>query len=359
MRKALMLAENGWGKVAPNPMVGAVVVRDGEIVGEGYHAEWGRAHAEVKALAAAGDRARGATIYITLEPCHHTGKTGPCSRAIEEAGIARVVYATNETNPEASGGGAWLRTRGIQVDGGICELEALDLNAVHFNAQRRQRPFLALKYALSLDARLSAAPGKTTRVTDGSALVEAHRLRAGHDAVMVGIGTALADNPLLTVREWGAPRSPPLRVVLDSGLRLPFDSTLVETADDVPVRVYAANRAPRAAADRLKGRGVEVILAPEKADGTGLELEVVLADLWERGVRSVLCEGGGCLGSALLAAGLVDRLYAFIAPRLFGEPGVLGFQGVLAARDWRLIARKPFGPVTLLELGPELIEGSS
>ncbi|UCF20485.1 MAG: bifunctional diaminohydroxyphosphoribosylaminopyrimidine deaminase/5-amino-6-(5-phosphoribosylamino)uracil reductase RibD [Gemmatimonadota bacterium] len=355
MRRALALAQHGWGRVAPNPLVGAVVVRDDEIVGEGYHAEWGGVHAEVRAIEAAEGRASGATLYVTLEPCHHSGKTGPCSRAIEAAGIARVVFATAETNPEARGGAEWLRRRRIQVEEGVCALEALDLNAVHFNSLRHQRPYLALKYALSLDARLAEVPGTMSRVTDGEAQVEAHRLRAGHDAVMVGIGTVLADDPRLTVREWRAPRLPTRRVVLDTMLRLPGDSALVRTAAEAPVWVFAAEDAPETRAERLRGEGVDVLRVRRSPASPRLDLEAVLAELWGRGVSSVLCEGGGSLGSALLAEGRVDRLYAFIAPRLYGEPGVSGFQGGrgLAARDWRLISRHSLGAVTLLTLAPE------
>jgi diaminohydroxyphosphoribosylaminopyrimidine deaminase/5-amino-6-(5-phosphoribosylamino)uracil reductase len=335
-------------------MVGAIVVRAGEVVGEGYHAEWGQAHAEVVALRAAGERARGATLYVTLEPCRHAGKTGPCTRAIIEAGVARVVCAVRESNAVARGGGEWLRAQGLDVEYDVCRQEARDLNAVHFSIHERNRPFVALKYAMSLDARLAAAPGLTTSVTAGPAVVEAHRLRAGHDAVLVGIGTVLTDDPALTVREWGAPRVAPLRVVLDSSLRLPRDSKLVRSARDVPVRAVAAEDAAPWRAAELEALGVEVARVPRAGAGAGLDLGAVLRNLRERAVHAVLCEGGGRLGSALLAAGLVDRLYVFIAPRLFGEPGVQGFQGELggAAREWRLIARTDLGGVTLLTLGP-------
>lgn len=352
MRRALQLARMGWGRVSPNPMVGAVLIRDGEVVGEGYHAEWGQAHAEVEALRVAGDKARGATLYVSLEPCHHTGKTGPCTREIVDAGIVRVVYATAESNPEARGGAKWLRQQGVEVETGVCRAEADDLNAVHLGAVGRERPFLALKYALSLDGRLSEAPGARTMVTEGEAIAEAHRLRAGYDAIAVGIGTVLADDPQLTVREWDAPRVAPVRVVLDTELRLPLTSKLAETAGEVPVWVFTSFGSPEERAAALAARGVKVQRVSRDADSEGLDLGAVLATLWKRKVRSVLCEGGGRLGSALLAAGLVDRFYAFVAPRLFGEPGVLSFQGSrgVAPRDWRLIERRELGSVTLLEL---------
>jgi diaminohydroxyphosphoribosylaminopyrimidine deaminase/5-amino-6-(5-phosphoribosylamino)uracil reductase len=361
MRRALQLAERGWGRVAPNPMVGAVLVSGDEVVGEGYHAEWGGAHAEVAALRAAGAKARGATLYVTLEPCHHTGKTGPCSLAIREAGIARVVCATRDTNPEAAGGAAWLRGQGVEVVEGVCEREARDLNAIHLTAFERERPFLALKYAMSLDGRLSEGPGAATRVTGGAATAEAHRLRAGHEAVMVGIGTVLADDPRLTVREWEAPRVAPVRVVLDTRLRLPLDSRLVGSAREVPVRVFTAEDSDERAATALAARGVDVVRVPCLSGCGGLDLGAVLAQLRGCDVRSVLCEGGGRLGSALLAGGYVDRLYLFIAPRLFGEPGVSGFQGSRgrAAREWRVIGRQALEEVTVLTLAPSDASGEA
>jgi len=351
MRRALQLAEQGWGRVAPNPMVGAVVVKDGDVVGEGYHAEWGAPHAEVVALAAAGEEARGATLYVNLEPCHHSGKTGPCSRVVRDAGVARVICGVADNNPDAAGGASWMREQGVEVEVGLCEREARDLNAIHLSAAERTRPFVALKYAMSLDARLAERPGGPTRVTQGEAIVEAHRLRAGHAAVMVGSGTARADDPLLTVREWRAPRQPPLRVVLDSDLRLPDDARLLRSAEEGSVRVFGAVDASEERAAALRDGGVEVTRVPRT--GEGLDLKEVLRALYEDQVDSVMCEGGGRLGSALLAGGLVDRMYLFVAPLLLGEAGVPGFQGDLAVvRDWRLIQSKPVGDATFLSLAP-------
>ncbi len=354
MRRALELAEQGWGRVAPNPMVGAVLVCDGQVVGEGFHTEFGAPHAEVEALSEAAASAEGATLYVTLEPCHHSGKTGPCTRAIADAGVARVVFAVSEENAEASGGAAWLSQQGIEVESGTCEAEARDLNAVHLNMHRSKRPFLALKYALSLDGRLSERPGAPTQVTSGVAVEEAHRLRAGHDALLIGIGTALADDPQLTVREWAAPRTAPLRVVLDSNLRLSPAGRLAASARECPVRVFTGPQAPEERAAALEERGVEIVRVPTDPR-RGLDLGAVFAKLWDSGIRSVMCEGGGQLGSAMLAAGLVDRLYAFVAPVFFGEPGVLAFQGArgLAPLSWRMVGRKELGEVTLLVLGPE------
>lgn len=353
MQRALELAERGWGRVAPNPMVGAVLVRDGRVVGEGYHASFGGPHAEVEALRAAGAHAAGSTLYVNLEPCHHTGKTGPCSAAIAEAGVARVVIAQTETNPDARGGGAWLREQGVDVEVGLHERRARDLNAVHQSTFQRRRPFVALKYALSIDGRLSERPGAASRVTSDRAIGEAHRLRAGHDALLVGIGTVLADDPRLTVRGPVHPRIPPLRAVVDSNLRTPVSSRLLGTADQVPVRLFCGPDVPGDRATALEERGVTVTRVARSPQG--VDLGSVLASLGDAGVRSLLCEGGGRLGSALLAAGFVDRLYLFIAPRLFGEPGVPGFQGERGAapRDWRVIERRELGATTLLVMGPE------
>ncbi len=382
MRRALALAQAGWGRVAPNPLVGAVVVADGEVVGEGYHAEWGEPHAEIVALQEAGTRASGAELYVNLEPCAHTGKTAPCTEAIREAGIRRVVYAVPDPNPAAAGGGKWLGDHGIEVVQGVCADEAAELNEPHLTAFNRERPFVALKYALSLDARLSEAPGVETRVTSPDATRENHRLRAGHDCILVGIGTVLADDPSLTVREWKEPRVAPVRVVLDSTLRLPSGSALARGARDVPLWVFSAPApapapapgAPTRAADQLRSLGVELLTVPravaaegseggeggergergEGGEGGGLDLGAVLDTLRSRDIRSVLCEGGGVLGSALLAQGFVDRMYMFIAPLLFGELGVAAFQGPRgkAPRDWRVIERKNLGEDTLLVLSP-------
>ena len=329
MRRALALAWRGWGRVHPNPMVGAVVVRDGELVAEGWHAEYGGPHAEVAALAAAGDRARGATLYSTLEPCAHHGKTPPCALAIEAAGVARVVYGAADPNPEARGGAARLRSAGIEVVGDV-EAEAVRIqNAAFFHAIERASTYVALKLALSLDARLGAEPGRRTAVTGPEAQAETHRLRAGFDAIMVGAGTALSDDPLLTVRGEITPRVAPVRVVLDTEARLPPASRLVATAPEVPTWVICADDAPPARRAALAAAGVRVLAAPRSPEG--LALDAVMETLWRNGVRSVLCEGGGRLGSALLAADRVSRMYLFFAPRIFGPEGPAAFTRPLPA----------------------------
>lgn len=337
MRRALELAERGWGKVHPNPLVGAVVVRDGEVVGEGFHTEYGGPHAEVAALAAAGERARGATLYVTLEPCAHHGKTPPCADAILAAGLARVVVAAEDPHPEARGGAERLRVRGIELVAGVEREAARAQNAAFFHAIERQAAFVALKYALSLDARLTEAPDRPTAVTGPAARAEVQRLRAGFDAIMVGTGTALADDPLLTVRGAVAPRVPPVRLVLDSGARLPLESRLVRTVAEAPVWLVCREDAWPGRRRSLEDAGVRVLPVP--GGPGGVSLDSALEAVWLAGLRSIFCEGGGRLGAALLAANRVERLYLFYAPRLFGAAGVAAFPGALdreAADGWRL-----------------------
>lgn len=351
MRRALALAERGWGRVAPNPLVGCVLVRDGEVVGEGWHAEYGRAHAEVTALLAAGDRARGATAYVTLEPCAHHGKTPPCTDALITAGVSRVVYAAPDPDPEAMGGGAVLEEAGILVQGRVEEANALEQNAPFFHrhtAIGAERPWIELKLAMSLDARIADASGRSFWITGEEARAEVHRLRAAHDAICIGVGTALADDPKLTVRGMVEPRIPPVRVVFDRSLRLPPDSELARTAAEVPVCVVCAPGADAARRGQLERRGVEVLEAEN--------LRGALRGLRERGIGSAFVEGGGGLAGALVGEKLVDRLSLFYAPVLLGEGAVSPFvalQGLTleGAPRWRRIRTDVFGSDTLICLG--------
>jgi len=329
MRRAIALAWRGWGRVHPNPLVGAVVVRGGELIAEGWHAQFGEPHAEAVALAAAGERARGATLYSTLEPCAHHGKTPPCAAAIEAAGIARVVYGARDPHPQARGGADRLARAGVEVVGGVEADAVRSQNAAFFHVVERGTVYVALKYALSLDARLGAAPGRATQVTGEAARAEAHRLRAGFDAIMVGSRTALADDPLLTVRGEITPRVPPVRIVVDTAAQLPLRSRLVETAGETPTWVLCAEDAPRDRRIALEGAGVRILAVPRRPDG--LALDAALAALWEAGIRSVLCEGGGRLGSALLAEDRVARLYLFFAPKIYGPEGPPAFTSPLPA----------------------------
>jgi len=354
MRRALALAPRGWGRTAPNPMVGCVLVRDGAVVGEGWHTEYGQPHAEVEALRAAGDAARGATAYVTLEPCSHFGKTPPCTDGLLAAGVRRVVFAAHDPNPKASGGGEVLRAAGIDVTGGVEEQAARDQNAVFFHAHSAAgdaRPFVALKLALSLDARIADRDGRSVWITGEEARVETHRLRAGFDAVAVGVGTVLADDPLLTARGSVIPRIPPARVVLDRALRLPVDSNLVRTAHEVPVIAIARADAPKERQRALEGAGVRVLTS-----GDGVER--TLETLREAGIRSMFVEGGAEIAGSLLRAGLVDRLHLFYAPVFLGPDGLSPFAAlespaITEAPRWRRVETESFGADTLVTLARE------
>lgn len=338
MRRALALAARGWGQTAPNPMVGAVVVRDGVIVGEGFHARYGEAHAEVAAVSATGERARGATIYVTLEPCNHHGKQPPCVDAIIAAGIAHVVAATPDPNPVAQGGAARLRAAGISVEFGIEAEAARELNApFYFAAEGATRPLITLKLAVSLDGAIAgpagASLGAPRWLTGEKARKYVHRLRANHDAIAVGIGTALADDPALTVRHGKRPRVAPTRVIFDHTARLPLKSALVKSSKRTPTLIVTADgSAPAARA--LEAKGVGLIEAPS--------LESALTNLRTRGLRSLFVEGGATLAGALLTAGLVDRLIIFQAPVLLGPGALPAWTGAPPIERLRIVERQSF-----------------
>lgn len=351
MRRALALALAGWGRVAPNPMVGAVVLKEGVPVGEGFHAEYGRAHAEVVALAAAGGAARGATLLVTLEPCAHQGKTPPCTDAIIAAGIARVVISVRDPDPVARGGIDVLARAGVDVSLGLLQEEAAAVNAPFlFSRTHDERPFVALKLATSVDGRIADAAGQSRWVSGEAAREYVHWLRAGFDAIGVGGTTALKDNPALTVRGPVVPRRPPIRIVFDRRAMLNPGVTVVSTARDVPTWVFASPEAPVSSVTALEQNGVRVF-RPET-------LAVGLRQLREAGIQSLLCEGGGALGMRLLADGLVDRLYWVQSPVWLGEGAVPAFPGVPnaplpAAPRWTPVERRALGVDTLLVLDKE------
>jgi diaminohydroxyphosphoribosylaminopyrimidine deaminase / 5-amino-6-(5-phosphoribosylamino)uracil reductase len=340
MRRALALAEGGWGQTAPNPMVGAVVVAGNRVVGEGFHARYGEAHAEVVALRAAGDASRDATMYVTLEPCAHHGKTPPCVDAVIDAGISRVVIAVRDPSDIARGGVERLRAAGVVVDIGLEREAALELNAPFFNAHGSKRPWVTLKLALSADGGIADPTGRFRWITGPASRLEVHRMRSNAGAIVVGIGTVLADDPSLTVRDVDAPRVQPTRVVFDHDLRIPVTSTLVRTARELPTVVIAApgrESTPQFAA--LAKTGVEVLIAHSITEA--------LVVLRGREVRSVFLEGGARLAGEFLRASLVDRLTIFQSPLVLGgEPlGAFssaphGFRASLAAH--RVVERRRF-----------------
>ncbi len=326
MARALALAARGLGLTSPNPAVGAVLVRDGRVVGEGAHLRAGGPHAEVAALAEAGEAARGAACYVTLEPCCHQGRTPPCVEALIAAGVARIVAACRDPNPRVDGRGlAALRAAGIEVTLGVGEAEARALNRAFFSFVTTGRPHVTLKTAMTLDGKIAAWDGTSRWISGEAARAEAHRLRFLADAVLVGIGTVLKDDPALTVRLPDAPPKQPFRVVVDSRLRIRPDARVVTAGD--PSRTIVAGAAPlpgrRAAA--LRARGVRVLELPR--EGRRVSLRALLAALAELDVVAVLAEGGAELGAGLLDAGLVDRVAFFVAPRLLGgraAPGPVG-----------------------------------
>ena len=322
MQLALTLGRRGLGRTWPNPAVGAVVVKDEVIVGRGWTQPGGRPHAEVVALARAGPAARGATLYVTLEPCSHFGKSPPCADAIIAAGIARVVAAVEDPNPEVAGKGhAKLRAAGIAVDVGRCAAAAARDHAGHFRRMREHRPHVVLKLAVSADEKIAAAGGKPIAITGEAARRRVHLLRAQSDAILVGIGTVLADDPLLTCRLPGMEKRSPVRVVLDNGLRIPGDSRLVHTARETPLWVMASELAEARAAAKLGAAGAQVFrLAPR--DKPGLDPLAVLHMLSDKGITRLMVEGGSRVASSFVAAGLVEEVWLLRGPDAVGAEGI-------------------------------------
>ncbi len=335
MRLALTLAERGRGRVSPNPLVGCVVVHDGTVVGEGWHAQAGGPHAEVVALAAAGERTRGATVYVTLEPCDHHGRTPPCTEALLDAGVARVVAATLDPNPLVDGRGvARLQQGGVRVDVGLLAAEAEEQNEVFRVAQRERRPFVLYKTAMSLDGKIAVRTGRSRWITGETARDRVHRWRDQFDAVAVGINTVLLDDPLLTTRIDGG--RTPRKVVFDSVARTPTTARLFdEDPQGVPgrVTVFVTDDAPAARVAALRDRGAEVVAA--SAQRGRPDVAAALAELHARDVTSLLLEGGGTLAWDFFACRSVDRVAWFIAPKLLGgsAAGPLGGLGVASVDE--------------------------
>ena len=320
MRRALALAQLGWGQTAPNPMVGAVVVRDGVVVGEGYHARYGDVHAEIVALKAAGERALGSTMYVTLEPCNHFGKQPPCTEAILAARVKRVVIAAADPTALAGGGARHLADYGVQVDFSVEEAAALELNApFFFAASEPSRPWVTLKLALSVDGKMNDPTGQRRWITNELSRNEVQRLRANVDAIAVGLGTVRADDPQLTARGAIRPRVPPLRVIFDRNAETPLESTLVRTAKETPTVVFAQHPPVNRLA-ALHNAGVDVFDAED--------LPGALEALHGFEVQHLLVEGGARLASEFLRQDLVDRLIIFQVPITLGPDALSPFQGL-------------------------------
>lgn len=361
MALALRLARRGTGRTSPNPAVGAVVVQGGRVVGTGWHRQAGQAHAEVLALEEAGPAAPGATLYVTLEPCCHQGRTPPCTGAVAAAGVRRVVVAMLDPDPRVGGRGIGeLASQGIAVAVGPGGPEAERLNEAYLLHRRLGRPFVTYKAAASLDGRTAAADGTSRWITGPAARRDVHRLRSASDAICVGIGTVLKDDPSLTVREVRSDR-PPLRVVVDSLARTPPGARVLDGA--APTLVTVSDAAPAAAVTAIEARGAEVARLP--AAGGRLALGPLLACLAERGIVSLLLEGGAILAGAFAAAGLVDRYVFYLAPKLLGGEGTAGLlegwaaAGIGDARPLALGRIRRLGPDLRLEARPAGLPGGS
>ena len=350
MARALELAARARGLTSPNPMVGAVVVQHGVVVGEGFHRAAGAPHAEIEALAAAGSHARGATLYVTLEPCTHQGRTPPCAPAVVGAGIRRVVVATEDPNPLVSGGGLdVLRAAGIEIERGVLETHAVAVNRQFLTAVRERRPHVTLKAAATLDGKIADAQGASKWITGDAARAHAHHLRSEVDAIVVGIGTVLADDPALTVRlEERWPREP-LRVVLDSTARTPASARLIQGATPTRALIAIGADAPDDRVGALEATGAQLVRCP---DGNGrVSVATLLAELFARDVRGLLVEGGAEVAASFVDAGVVDRVAMFFAPLIVGgrdAPPVVGGPGRELKRALAL------GPLEVRRLGDDV-----
>lgn len=349
MLRALELAAQALGRTNPNPMVGAVVVKDGQIIGEGYHHRAGTPHAEVHALNQAGEQALGATLYVTLEPCSHFGRTPPCADAVIAAGIARVIMASLDPNPNVAGNGLKkLAAAGIEVEVGFLEQKARRLNEVFWKYIQMGRPYVALKTAMTLDGKIASYSGDSKWVTGESARQQVHQLRNIYDGIMVGIGTVLKDDPLLNTRLPGGDRRDPIRVIIDGHLQLPLSGKIARTAERQRTLVFCSNQADPRTQLKLERMGLHVIRLDCHPDT--VPLETVLDLLGRMDICSLLVEGGGEVNGYLLERDLVDRVYWFIAPKIIGgreAPSPIGGQGralMQEAVELKSVEMQTFGP---------------
>ena len=348
MREALRIARNAEGRTSPNPLVGAVIVKDGKIIAEGWHRQAGTPHAEIHALNMAGDLARGATLYVTLEPCSHFGRTPPCAQAIINAGISRVVAAMSDPNPKVAGRGLeLLRAAGVKVGVGLLEAEARRLNEVFLKWITRRLPFVTMKFACSLDGKIATVAGESQWISGIESRRFTHHLRDINDAILVGVGTVLADNPSLTTRLVEGKN--PVRVIVDSNARTPLESKIVTDKSARTIIAVTAN-APPDKVSALEARGVEVITASKSER---VDLEELMHALAEREITSVLVEGGGTINFSMLRARLVDKVYAFIAPKIIGGSDAL--TAVEGAGFEKLSEAMELNDITTTILGEDIL----
>ena len=357
MQMALDLAENGRGYTSPNPMVGAVVVKGGRVVGKGYHQAAGTPHAEAHALADAGDAAQGATLYVTLEPCNHTGRTPPCTEKILSSGITRVVAAMQDPNPDVAGGGIdYLRSRGVDVAVGLCADQARRQNEVFVRYIQTKRPFVVLKCAATLDGRIATRTGDARWVTGAAARQYVHTLRHALDAIMVGVDTVIQDDPSLTTRLEDQPAvqgKDPMRLILDTRLRIPETSKVLRLDSDSDTVIISGPSASESKKARLTGPGVRVVEAPLKDDR--IDLDQLMGQLGAWGLTSLLIEGGSRVIASALAAGIVQKVVFFYAPKILGGddgvpicrgPGPASMDGCIPVKD---IQVRRFGDDIMVE----------
>ncbi len=362
MRMCLNLAGKARGLTSPNPLVGAVIVKRGVIVGKGFHTSAGAPHAEIEALRRAGKNARDAVLYVNLEPCCHFGKTPPCTEAVIRAGIRRVVLAISDPNPLVSGEGIRrLQEAGISVEQGLLAGEAARLNQFFIKYITKKRPFVVLKTAMSLDGKIATHTGESEWITGGRARAYAHTLRLHHDAIMVGVGTVLKDNPLLNYRGRAHRDKQPVRIVVDSTAKIPVQSRVLQDTKTIRTIVAVTGRAIASKLKKLTNMGAEVLLV--RADGERVDQDDLLGKLGSMGITSVLVEGGGELNASLIRAGQVDKLLIFIAPMIIGGRDAVSFVGgrgiehIKSAYQCTPPLVRRFGRDILLETYPAAVAG--
>ncbi|MEW9124599.1 MAG: bifunctional diaminohydroxyphosphoribosylaminopyrimidine deaminase/5-amino-6-(5-phosphoribosylamino)uracil reductase RibD [Thermotaleaceae bacterium] len=352
MQKALTLAKHGLGYVNPNPLVGAVIVKEGRIIGEGYHAQYGQDHAEIHAFKQATEDVKGATLYVTLEPCSHYGKTPPCAKAIVEKGIKKVVIAMTDPNPLVAGKGIqFLQEAGIEICTGVLEKEAKKLNEIFIKYITTAHPFCTLKTAMTLDGKIATSRRDSRWVTGEAAREIVHQLRHQYSGIMVGIGTILADDPLLTTRLNGTSGKNPIRIILDSTGRIPLQSKVLQCNQHTKTIVAVTEEADRNKLTAIESSGAEIILTPTKDQQ--VDLAYLMKILGEKKIDSILLEGGSSLNYSAICAGVVDKVIAFIAPKIIGgasAPTPIGGEGIQKMED--AISLKD---ITAMKIGEDLM----